>query len=563
MNKLYTATYVAIFVFFVIVIWLFNNLINIKKHDITQTLDLDLSGVERVIINDFTQSSAIINSINLQVADNVNDHKFINKILRIYKTHPSLIDTFSWTSFSWVNKKDMVVVDTLDGILQNPVDVSDRDYLQFAKSNPNQFYIGSPVVGSTSKKWIIPGGVALIDQDQNYLGSMIMGIAIDSFSKMIQKTISNKNVTVWLFGPRSTDPILVASPTKANGFRGPSTIINQNFLDLIKVANDSNDSVMDIEMLFNQHAYMVKKIHGFNYVLALEYNSKAINNELWFLIWSRSIELLSMIIITSALAIFIYRRENKQKKLIMGLKDVAETANNRKSVLLKTISHDLRNYIFGISGLANIISDYDKKTSPREVLRENSDYAKMISSQCKEMMEFVQDILDINHIHPEGLKLSKFEDCDLNNILNKIFILNKSFSAEHGVKLVPNVATNLPTLRCDKRRLKQILDNLIMNAIKYTPSGKEVKVTVKYLQQEKKILIEISDQGIGMSTEDIKNAISGNANKIDKSLLNKSYESYGIGLPTVKELVDLHGARMDIFSKKGQGTKFILLFDVK
>jgi signal transduction histidine kinase len=146
------------------------------------------------------------------------------------------------------------------------------------------------------------------------------------------------------------------------------------------------------------------------------------------------------------------------------------------------------------------------------------------------------------------------------NLIKELLVFNERLISSHQVNVKTTIETNLPKLKCNIKKLKQILINLITNAVKYSNEGSEVKIIAKSFNQ--KIQIEISDAGIGMTTDEIQMALNGDGKNIYKSGLNKNipYDCHGLGMPIVKQLMDLMGGELKIESEKNKGTKVILGF---
>lgn len=176
-------------------------------------------------------------------------------------------------------------------------------------------------------------------------------------------------------------------------------------------------------------------------------------------------------------------------------------------------------------------------------------------------MDFVEDLLDTNQIESGDFALDKIQDCAIGDLIDRIILLNKSFAIRNKIHLKTEIENNLPKLRCDARRMKQILANLINNAVKYSKAEGDVVIKAKHLKEEHKIYLEIIDSGIGMSEEEIKMILSGNGKNIDKSSL-ENVDSHGIGMPIVLKLIELHQAKIEIESQKNIGTKIKLFFEI-
>lgn len=239
----------------------------------------------------------------------------------------------------------------------------------------------------------------------------------------------------------------------------------------------------------------------------------------------------------------------------------------KTSLTVPQITHDLRNYIGGIFGLANIISEniaaYKAKQEASgfkldDNLKEISECANMLAPYSDEALHYVEDILYSTQIETRKFTLGKIEECDLEELIKRLLIFNKTFFINQKVIVETEIEENLPKLKTDIFRLKQILTNLITNAVKYSNAGSKVRIVVKNINCQ--IQIEIIDSGIGMTPEEIKMALNGNGKNIDKSGLNKSIDSHGLGMPIVKQLIELLGDKMEIKSEKGVGTTILLTF---
>lgn len=254
---------------------------------------------------------------------------------------------------------------------------------------------------------------------------------------------------------------------------------------------------------------------------------------------------------------------------------------------LKNISHDLRNHMSGISGAIGVIAEnltsYKKQQAALgikldERLRESEEWINILAPYSIEAMQYVEDMLDISMAATGKFSLGEMVQCDLEKLIARLLIFNKSFILKHKITVKTEIDSGLPLFKCDERRLKQILTNLITNAVKYSPEGGEVLIKIvetQYLasldiashsncqtQDIASLRIEIIDSGIGMTEAEIAMALAGEGMQIDKSDLNKtaSLDSHGLGLPIVKQLVELMGGELHIESEKGKGTKVSLRF---
>ena len=254
----------------------------------------------------------------------------------------------------------------------------------------------------------------------------------------------------------------------------------------------------------------------------------------------------------------IEKIRNENKKLII--------ANQSKSSFLKNISHDLKNYVYGINSLLEML--LESKINKSQDLGEEDElkFLDLAVRSSKEMSYFLQDFLDNeqfeNGLLNDLLKLNNITDCNLNDIIERVVIFNKANLLQSKITIKTIITDNLPQIKFDEKRLKQILINLIGNAIKYSNSNTVIIVKSDYLRENNEIMIAICDQGIGMTEAEITMALSGKGIEIEKIGLDKNYHCNGIGLLASKQLMEASKGRINIISKKNKGTIIELFFKV-
>ncbi|HEB80155.1 MAG TPA: ATP-binding protein, partial [Rhodospirillales bacterium] len=165
-------------------------------------------------------------------------------------------------------------------------------------------------------------------------------------------------------------------------------------------------------------------------------------------------------------------------------------------------------------------------------------------------------ILDVSAIELGKLELHE-ENLDAGKIVGAAMHMVNSRAIEGNINLTGNADDGLPMLHADKRRLMQILLNLVSNAIKFTPSGGEASLTAS-LDGEDAHVFTVTDTGIGMDEEEQVKAMS-KFGQVDSGL-NRKQEGTGLGLPLTRELVELHGGTLEIESEKGKGTSVTVRF---
>ena len=210
------------------------------------------------------------------------------------------------------------------------------------------------------------------------------------------------------------------------------------------------------------------------------------------------------------------------------------------------MSHELRTPLNAVIGFSEILN--------RELFgalgeARYRDYARLIHESGEHLLNVVNDILDMSKIEAGKFKIVK-EPFDVAPLVKSCCDLMRHTAEQRSLSLIMDVSPGIPELPADKRACKQMLINLISNAIKFTDPGGWVRVSARRVDGN--VEFSVADNGIGIAEADLPKL--GNPFVQANNSYDRSYDGAGLGLSVVKGLAKLHGGRLELKSSLGEGT---------
>lgn len=544
-------TFIVITMVIILTLVNFIRIYSNEKSLLLKEMSTEANSLKTIFSNQLSYSKYFIKLIGRNIKTNPTDLLYIRKTLKTYFLSRHFNSLFGWRKYSWVNNEYLELVTSIGGIAVNPKKLYFvEDIVHKIDDNKEIKSYVDVRINKTSDNHSLKLVNAIFDKlAKNFIGAVVLSYDIDTLVQNLNNRKKDSSVN-FIIVDKNFDIVAKSKPI-IDKIADINDKLSPQLLQLLK-KQDQNRGALNQDCSYLDMAnglnYFIKPLEDFPFTVIINIDNDFIKNNIVQNIIKKFLEVVFLAGVCLIIIIAIYKRETLLRTKAEQATILAINATKTKTDFLAFTAHEIRSPLgFIVTGSEIMSKGLFGKIPPAY-----TKYVEGIYSNAQIILDFITDILDENQIIEGQFKIVN----SLNKIPDIITRVVEFYVGKNNISIITDFEPNLPLLICDKKRIAQVIDNLISNSIKYSDKNTVINICVK--MDKGQMLITIIDQGIGMQQEEIPIALSKYG-----TIHREDYQkggSYGLGLPIVKMLLDAHEAILTIDSTYGKGTTVKIIF---
>lgn len=490
---------------------------------------------------------------------------------------------FSWSVLDFSDPSGRILASSLNGVMAEPTMLpKDRAWLTEGPKNPGKLIFSTPDIGVITNQYVMPVGFGITDRNGKYIGAISISFNIESLTRKLATTI-DKRVSFALLD--NTNSVILRSDKD-----GKNTSTEQFQPEKLTEMKDKSGRLKNPIKLNGTEYYYYQKLPHFPFIILTGSNDYFQDKEMSRLLWPR-LQVTIILGVFFLLLLYFFQRKiihpvealtqaaldiSKGKTdVVMPQSDIHEyqvlsqqlgnireiisrltkaqsdlqEALRAKSTFLSNMSHELRTPLNAVIGFSESI----KKKIFGDIGNDKyNEYASDINEQGQYLLKMIEEILDASKIESGKAELYE-EPLSFSRLLRDCLKTVQQRADAKQIKLITEAKEDLPYIKADKTKLKQVMLNLLSNGIKFTATSGKIFIRA-YV--DKDFVIEVQDTGIGIAKEDLKKIAQRFAQV--ENIYTRKTRGTGLGMSITKDLVEMHGGKFLIESEPNIGTKITI-----